>query len=148
MRVSSELQSQSFNLNQIHAILIRLGRMKWEYQYNKFDLEFEPWAIGVWVKQAGTIISYKDLAEYLREESELKAYQLPVTKAFDGWLVKSSQGGDRYYVRFNKESGWCCNCMLFRCRYNRTSKELPQLWEAMNKKAFCHHIVAVYSEIK
>lgn len=148
MKVSSQLQSQSFNLNQIYATLIRLGRTKWERKYNKFDLEFEPWATGVWVKQAGTIISYKDLAETLRQEAEFKAYQLAVTKVLDGWFVNSFQGSSRYFVQFTKRSGWRCSCMLFGCRHNRTSKELPQLWDAMNKRSFCHHIAAVYSEVK
>jgi hypothetical protein len=148
MKVSSELQSQSFNLNQIYATLFRLGRMKWELKYNKFDLEFEPWSTGIWVNQAGTIISYKDLAETLRQEAEFKAYQLAVDKILDGWLVKSFQSSSRYFVKYNKRSGWRCNCMLFNCRNNRTSKELPQLWDAMNQRSFCHHIAAVYSEVK
>lgn len=147
MKVSSELQSQSFNLNQVVATLIRLGRTKWERKYNKFDLEFEPWSTGIWVKQAG-IISYKDLAETLRQEAEFKAYQLAVDKILDGWLVKSFQSSSRYFVQYGKRSGWRCNCMLFRCRYNRTFNELPQLWDAMNQRSFCHHIAAVYSEVK
>ena len=144
MQVSSELKSQVFSKYIISELLVRLDRTRWMQNYNVHDLYIEVWAVGIWVKQAG-VISYKDLAEILREEAINKAEQLPVDKVAAGWLVKSRQCGDRYLVKFNKIDGWSCCCLRYQCWRKRLANEMPQLYKALGKKVFCHHIAAAYS---
>lgn len=143
MLISSALASQTMSKYVVSKVLDKKGRNKWMENYNVHDLYVEAWAVGVWIKQAG-IVSYKDLAEILKEEAIFKAQQLPVEKVAGGYLVKSFQSGDRYFVNFNKETGWQCDCMRYKCWRNRMNKELPQLLSKFNGKVFCHHIVAAY----
>lgn len=145
MKVSSALQSQILSRYMLGEILLKLGRDNWYYTYNVWDLTFEFWTTGVWVKEAGTIISYKDIAAYWREAAAVQAEQLPVEKASVGWLVRSRQDADKkYFVYKHNSRGWECDCMRHRCWRNRIPKELPQLHKALNHKTFCHHIVAAY----
>lgn len=147
MKVSSELMSQTMSKYVLSWLLYEMDRIKWTEKYNSHDLKIESWATGVWVKQAG-LISYKDLAEALRIESQMKSYKLYVKKVNKGFLVSSFQGGDRKYFVSLINKKWTCNCMRYRCWYNRMEKELPQLYKALNNKIFCHHIVAAYEHQK
>lgn len=143
MKVSKQLQSQVFSNHLIAELLIRLGRTKWMNKYNTHDLHCEAWAVGIWVKQAG-LISYKDLADFLKEIATAIGELLPVEKVNFGWLVKSMRNSDRYFVSFSKASGWSCNCMKFRCWHNRILQEMPQFYKALGEKVFCHHVAAAY----
>jgi hypothetical protein len=145
MKVSKELKSQVFNNYVVAELLIRLGRTKWMEKYNTHDLHCEAWAVGIWVKQAGTIISYKYLAEFWRETATAIGEFLAAQKLDFGWVVKSKSSNDRYFVYYSK--GWNCNCMKFRCWKNRISSEMPQFYKAINEKIFCHHIAAAYLSI-
>ncbi|WP_414623787.1 hypothetical protein [Calothrix sp. CCY 0018] len=145
MKVSSALQSQVLSRYVLKDILFQLGRINWEYKYNIHDLEYEFWTTGVWVKQAGTIISYDAIAEYWREAAISQTEQLPVEKVRGGWLVSSIQDHSKnYFVYFNQGKGWQCECMKHRCWRNRIPNELPQLYKALNNKIFCHHTAAAY----
>lgn len=145
MQVSSELRSQIFSKYLVAHLLYRMERFVWADNYSRHELIIEPWANGLWIKQAG-LVSYKDLAAILREEAENKAHGLTVERVRIGYLVSSMQDADKnYLVQFNKTSGWRCNCMRFRCWHNRMSEELPQLYKALDNKVFCHHIVAAYN---
>ena len=145
MKVSSALQSQILTKYIVADILIQLGRDNWLYKYNTHDLEFEFWTTGVWVKQAGTIISYAAIADYWRELAAMQAEQLPLHKTTHGWLVRSRQEADKkYYVNWTKKYGWVCECMRYRCWKNRIPNELPQLYKALGNKVFCHHVAAAY----
>ncbi|NJN13824.1 MAG: hypothetical protein HC815_40490 [Richelia sp. RM1_1_1] len=145
MKVSSALQSQILSKYVLREILFRLGRINWEYKYNVHDLTYEFWSTGVWVKEAGTIISYKAIAKYWREAAVNQTEQLPVDKVQGGYLVSSIQDfSKKYFVYFNKVRGWQCECMKHRCWRNRIPSELPQLYKALNHKIFCHHTVAAY----
>lgn len=97
MKVSSALQSQILSRYVLEEILYELGRMNWAEKYNIYDLEFEFWTTGVWVKQAGTIISYKVIAKYWREAAIMMTEQLPVDKVQGGWLVSSIQDHSKKY---------------------------------------------------
>jgi len=97
----------------------------------------------VWVKQAGTIISYKVIAKYWREAAIMMTEQLPVDKVQGGWLVSSIQDySKKYFVYWNPSMGWRCNCKKYACWKNRIPKELPPLYKALNEKIFCHHVAA------
>ncbi|MEA5595680.1 hypothetical protein [Rivularia sp. UHCC 0363] len=147
MKVSSALQSQVLSRYVLREILFKLGRTNWEYKYNVHDLTYEFWTTGVWVKEAGTIISYRAIAEYWREAAINQTEQLPVTKVQGGWLVSSIQNfSKQYFVYFNNGKGWTCDCMKHRCWRNRIPKELPQLYKALGYKIFCHHVAAAYYE--
>ena len=63
MNISQALASQHLSKRAIADILFYLQRTAWIHEYNKYDLTIEVWAVGIWVKEAGTIISYCDLAE-------------------------------------------------------------------------------------
>jgi hypothetical protein len=144
MKVSSELMSQTMHKYAIAWMLESTDKLKWQEKYNRHDFIIEAWANGIWVKQVG-IISYHDLAEYIKFESQFKAYQLPVEKVGKkSFLVGSYQGGKNKYFVFVKDKKWVCNCMRYRCFNNRIEKELPQLYKILNGKIFCHHIVAAY----
>lgn len=152
--LSSQLQSQTYNKYLVDHILYRLDRYRWAETYNRHDLTIEAWSTGLWVKQAGTIISYRELAAILKEQAENKAEQLPVelinsiskSKAF---AVGSRQDHNKkYIVQFSQRYGWSCNCMQYRCWENRMSTEFPQLYKALNYRIFCHHIVAAYKHDK
>lgn len=147
MKTSSELMSQTMSKYVLSWLLSQMGRNNWTKNYNQHDLIIEAWANGVWVKQAG-LVSYRDLAEALKFESEAKAYNLSVEKVNNGFLVSSFQGGDRKYFVSLKNKKWICNCMRYGCWNNRMEKELPQLYKALNNKIFCHHIVAAYEHQK
>ncbi len=147
MQVSSELTSQTMSKYVMQNVLKNINRHKWEKNCSVHDLTVEPWGTGVWIKQAG-LVSYKSLAEILRQEAQMKAEQLPVEKVAGGFLVKSHQCSDRYYVSYRKNSGWQCECMRYRCWRNRMPKELPQLLDALNGKVFCHHIIAAYKTLR
>jgi len=144
MQVSSALASQTMSKYVVAQVLEKKGRTKWMENYNVHDLSAEAWAVGVWIKQAG-IISYKDLAAILIEEAMFKAQQLTVEKVGGGYLVKSFQCPDKYFVTFSKATGWHCECLRYKCWKNRMNAELPQLLNQFNGKVFCHHIVAAYS---
>jgi hypothetical protein len=146
MQVSSQLQSQVFSKYVIGEILFNLGRTNWTKKYNVHDLTIEAWAVGIWVKEARTIISYKVLNDYLRETSIAIGNFLSVERVSSGWLVSSQQDfSKKYFVYFSKSSGWSCNCMKFRCWRNRIPSEMPQFWQTINQKPYCHHIAAAYS---
>ncbi|WP_066425110.1 hypothetical protein [Anabaena sp. 4-3] len=148
MEVSSELKSQIFSKYLVAELLYKIGRFKWADNFSRHELIIETWANGLWVKQAG-LISYHDLAEALREEANFKAYNLSVERVRQGFLVSSFQNSHkRYFVQLIKGAGWSCNCMKYKCWNNRMSQELPQLFQALNGKIFCHHIVAAYNFIK
>ncbi len=144
MQISSALASQTMSKYVVSKVLYKKGRTKWMENYNVHDLYAEAWAVGVWIKQAG-IISYKDLADILKEESIFKAQQLPVERVTGGYLVKSFQCNDKYFVTFTSSAGWQCDCMRYKCWRNRMKTELPQLLNQFNGKVFCHHIVAAYN---
>lgn len=143
MLISSALASQTMSKYVISNVLYNKGRTKWMENYNVHDLHIEAWAVGVWVKEAG-LVSYADLASILKSEATMKAQQLPVEKVAGGYLVKSHQCSDRYFVSFSKESGWQCECLRYKCWKKRLKTELPQLLNQFNGKVFCHHIVAAY----
>lgn len=147
MKVSSQLQSQLFDKNVIGAILVKLGRTNWEKKYTVHDLTIEAWGTGIWVKEAGTIISYTDLNNYWRNVAENIGETLPVTKINIGWLVKSRQFHKSYLVTFGV-SGWQCECMRWRCWNNRISSELEAFWRAIDEKPYCHHTAAAYLSTK
>jgi len=142
MKVSKELASQHFNKHDIADILYSLGRTNWAYQCNRHQLEYEPWATGIWIKQAG-IISYRELAAYIREATEFKSCGLNVKRQSQQvFLVEGRR--QPWYTVVQKNGRYSCSCMLYRCRRNRLEKELPQLFKALNQKIFCHHTVAAY----
>lgn len=145
MKVSSQLISQFVSRHVLGEILYRLGRINWVNKYNVHDLVYECWSTGVWIKQVGTIISYRAIAQYWREIATAIADFLPVEKVQGGWLVGSRQDhSKKYFVWFNKYLGWRCNCMKHTCWRNRIPGELPQLYKVLNQKIFCHHVVAAY----
>jgi hypothetical protein len=144
MKVSRELQSQIFSKYLVADLLYRLERFSWSKNYSRHELIIEPWASGLWVKQAG-LISYRDLAEYLKLEAEVKAYTLRVETVDKWYLVASRQDPNKnYLVKFYRGYGWKCNCMRYRCWKNRMAEELPQLFKVLKGKIFCHHIVAAH----
>ncbi|AFZ27277.1 hypothetical protein Cylst_5244 [Cylindrospermum stagnale PCC 7417] len=147
MKVSSELMSQTMSKYVLSSLLYQMDRTKWTKNFNQHDLTIEAWATGVWVKQAG-LVSYADLAKVLKLEADTKAYQLSVEKVPGGFLVSSFQGGARKYSVSIKNKKWTCDCMRYRCWFNRMQEELPQLYKALNHKIFCHHIVAAYEHQK
>lgn len=147
MQVSSELQSQIFNKWLIADLLYKSDRLAWTKNHSRHELIIIPWATGLWVKQAG-LVSYHALAEVLRYEAEAKAYNLSVRKYREGYLVSSQQDANKNYFVDCIKGKWQCNCMRYRCWNNRMPKELPQLYKALDKKIFCHHIVAAYNYIK
>lgn len=145
MKISTALQSQILSPYVLGEILLELGCTKWFHEYNVYQLTYEFWTTGVWVKEAGTIISYKAIAEYWKKAAINQTEQLPVEKVRGGWLVSSIQDFTKsYFVYFNQGKGWQCECMKHRCWRNRIPKELPQLYKALNNKIFCHHVVAAY----
>ncbi|PSB00501.1 hypothetical protein [Merismopedia glauca] len=135
---SSQLASQTISKRAIADLLIWLGRTKWQSKWNAHDLEIESWSIGIWVKQAG-IISYKDLAKWLKFISQVRGECLKVEKKGERLCLVAGRQQQWYAV--SKSSVWQCECMLFRCR-RRIAKEMPKLYEALDKKVFCHHTVA------
>lgn len=146
MRVSSQLQSQLFSKYVVAEILYKLDRTSWMKKYNAHDLTIQAWATGIWVKQAGTFISYKDLNNYLREVAGAIGEMLPVEPVSTGWLVSSQQDfSKKYFVTCSKSAGWECDCMKYRCWRNRIPKELPQFWQVIGGRPYCHHIAAAYS---
>jgi hypothetical protein len=144
MQVSSQLQSQLFPKYTVAAVLKQLGRTNWENKYSEHNLTVEAWAVGIWVKEAGTIISYRELNKYTRFASAEIASQLPVEKVKGGWWVQSRQCSDKYFVTASKTTGWSCSCMKFRCWRNRMPNELPMFWKVIDGHPYCHHIVAAY----
>ncbi|MDB9372376.1 hypothetical protein [Nodularia sphaerocarpa] len=145
MELSSELQSQIFSKYLVAQLLYKLELFAWADNFSRHELTIEAWANGLWIKQAG-LVSYKDLAAILREEAENKAQGLTVERLKVGYLVSSMQDANKkYLVQFNKNFGWRCNCMRFKCWHNRMSEELPPLYKALNHKTFCHHIIAAYN---
>lgn len=140
--VSSELASQTISKNAIADLLHYLDRTKWEQNYNKHQLKVEAWDTGVWISQAG-IISYKDLAEFIRETTKLKAFTLAVERRSDNLFLVQGFQKSRYAV-VRSSGRYSCECMLYRCRHNRMKKEMPRLFEALNQKIFCHHSVAAW----
>ncbi|PPS42100.1 hypothetical protein B1A85_15745 [Chroococcidiopsis sp. TS-821] len=146
MEISLELASQHFSKYAIAELLHYLNRSKWEQKYNKHQLKVELWAVGIWVREAG-IISYQDLACFIRETTLLKASGLRVEKRLPNlFLVQGVQKSKYAVVRQNNH--FRCECMLYQCRDNRLRTELPQLFEALNRKIFCHHTVAAYLSSK
>lgn len=99
INVSEELASQHFFKKLIADLLIKLGRLNWWYKCNEHQLTIKPWAVGVWVKEAGTIISYRELAIHLEDVAICKAMQLGVKRLGERiYIVKSFQRG-HYAVR-------------------------------------------------
>lgn len=146
IRLSSQLASQTISKNAIAELLQYLERHKWEKNYNRHQLTIEAWAVGIWVREVG-IISYSDLAEFIRQTTKLKASGLQVEQRSPSlFLVQGSQQSRYAVVR--QGNHFQCECMLYRCRHNRLRKELPQLFEALNRKIFCHHTVAAYLFLK
>ena len=144
--LSSQLASQIISKNAVADLLHYLGRDKWEKNYNRHQLAIESWAVGIWVKEAG-LISYADLAEFIRNSTKLRASRLLVEQRSPSlFLVEGSQQSRYAVVRQNGH--YTCECMLYRCRHNRLRKELPQLFQALNGKIFCHHTVAAYLFLK
>jgi hypothetical protein len=88
--ISSALSSQTIGRRTIADLLIYLGRTAWMQNYNTHQLTIEVWSVGIWVKQAG-IISYYDLAEWIRETTKLKASALQVQRDRHLFLVQGSQ---------------------------------------------------------
>ncbi len=147
MQVSSQLQSQLFSKYVVAEVLFKLDRTSWMKKYNAHDLTVEAWATGIWVKQAGTFVSYKDLNKYLREIALAVGEMLPVERISTGWLVSSQQDfSKKYFVSFSKSAGWQCDCMKYRCWRNRLRTELPQFWRVIGERPYCHHIAAAYSQ--
>lgn len=137
---SSQLASQTISKRAIADLLIWLGRTQWQENYNAHDLVIEAWAAGIWVKQAG-LISYRTLAKWLKTLAQLKAYQLSVQKKGDRlYLVQGSQ--QPWYAVVNRGEHYSCECMLYRCRYNRVKKEMPKLYQSLQQQIFCHHTEA------
>ncbi|MUL39374.1 hypothetical protein [Gloeocapsopsis dulcis] len=146
IEISSELASQHISRYAIADLLCYLNRTKWEQKYNRYQLKIELWAVGIWVREAG-IISYQGLACFIRETTLLKASHLQVEQRSPNlFLVQGVQKSKYAVVR--QHNCFCCECMLYRCRHNRLKKELPQLFEALNRKIFCHHTVAAYLSLK
>lgn len=144
-KLSSELASQTISRNTIAELLHYLGRTKWEQNYNRYQLEIEPWFVGIWVNVAG-IISYRDLADFIRETTKLKAASLQVEQRSPSlFLVQGTQKSKYAVVR--QRNYFQCECMLYRCRHNRLRRELPQLFQALNQKIFCHHSVAAWMQV-
>lgn len=147
MQVSSELQSQIFNKWLIADLLYKSDRLAWTKNHSRYELVIIPWATGLWVKQAG-LISYYALAEALHYEAEAKAHNLSVHKYGACYLVSSQKDPNKHYFVDCIKGKWQCNCMRYRCWNNRMYKELPPLYKALDKKIFCHHIVAAYNYSK
>ncbi|NEO33230.1 MAG: hypothetical protein F6K36_22950 [Symploca sp. SIO3C6] len=146
-RVSSELASQHFFKYLVDDILWDLGRTEWMEKYNVHDLNIEAWAVGVWVKEAGTIISYKDLAATLEEIAYAKSEQLAIKKKGPKlFLVQGSQ--KPWYAVINHGDYIQCECLLWKQRHKRLRTECPGLFKAMGEKIFCHHTKAVELSLK
>lgn len=146
IEISSELASQHFSKHIIADLLYYLNRTNWEQKYNRYQLKIELWAVGIWVREAG-IISYQDLASFIRQTTLLKASGLQVERRSPNLFLV--QGVQRLkYAVVRQQNHFRCECMLYRCRHNRLKKELPQLFEALNQKIFCHHTVAAYLSLK
>ena len=137
---SSQLASQTISKRAITDLLIWLGRTQWQEKYNAHDLVIEVWAVGIWVKQAG-LISYKTLAKWMKNVAQLKAYNLSVQRKGERlYLVQGSQ--QPWYAVVNQGEHYSCECMLYRCRYNRIKKEMPKLYQSLKQQIFCHHTEA------
>lgn len=148
MKVSPQLQSQTMSKYLIADLLYKSGRLKWCQNHSRHELIIEPWKTGIWIKQEG-LVSYSQLAEALKLEAEIKAYNLSVQKISQGFLVSSSQSPEKnYFVQFDRLNGWRCNCMRWKCWKNRMANELPQLLKHFNGKIFCHHAVAAYNYLQ
>jgi hypothetical protein len=135
---SSQLASQTISKRAIADLLIWLGRTKWQSKWNAHDLEIESWCVGIWVKQAG-IISYEDLAIWLKFISQARSEFLRVQKRGERLYLVAGRQQEWYAV--TKNQSWQCECMLFRCR-RRIAKEMPKLYEALDRQIFCHHTLA------
>ncbi len=137
---SSQLASQTISQRAIADLLIWLGRTQWQEKYNAHDLVIEVWAVGIWVKQAG-LISYKTLAKWMKNVAQLKAYNLSVQRKGERlYLVQGSQ--QPWYAVVDQGEHYSCECMLYRCRYNRVQKEMPKLYQSLKQQIFCHHTEA------
>ncbi len=146
IKISSELASQHISRHAIGDLLYYLERIHWANNCNYHQLTIEAWEVGIWVKEVG-IISYKDLAEFIRETSIFKASGLQVQQRSPNlFLVQGSQRP--WYTVQRRSRQYICECMLYRCRRKRLRNEFPQLFEALNKKIFCHHIIAAYQSLK
>jgi len=111
--ISSELASQHFSTNAIADLLCYLDRTKWEQKYNKHQLKVEPWTVDIWVREAG-IVSYQDLASFIRETTLLKASGLQVERRSPNlFLVQGIQKSKYAVVR--RHNHFCCECMLYQC---------------------------------
>ena len=96
--------------------------------------------MGIWVKQAG-LISYKTLAKWMKNVAQLKAYNLGVQRKGERlYLVQGSQ--QPWYAVVDQGENYSCECMLYRCRYNRVQKEMPKLYQSLKQQIFCHHTEA------
>lgn len=139
---SSALASQILTTRHIADCLTFLDRNRWQEKYGAHELEIETWANGVWVRQAG-LLSYKDLAEYLKFVDEVKGeacIQRGVQQRGPHlWMVKGSQGS---YAVQRRGDRFECNCKLWKCRNNRIPTEMPLLAKAWGEIG-CHHVVAV-----
>lgn len=146
IKISSALASQHISQRVIGNLLYYLERTKWTNNYNYHQLTIEVWEVGIWVKEVG-IISYKDLAEFIRETTIFKASGLQVQQRSQNlFLVQGRQ--KPWYVVQRQSRQYICECMLYRCRLKRLKNEFPQLFEALNKKIFCHHTIAAYQSLK
>ncbi|NET90955.1 MAG: hypothetical protein F6K45_23155 [Kamptonema sp. SIO1D9] len=141
IKASSELLSQTVNKYRVADYLCSwLGRDRWTEKCNVHQLTFECWAVGIWVKEEGTIISYADFAEYLKEAARWKAEPLEVVSLCQkAWRVEGNS--KPWYTVQELFGGYKCDCMLWRCRNKRLKDELPQLLK--HSGVFCHHTIAV-----
>jgi hypothetical protein len=127
--ISSNLQSQIAPEYQIKNLLLSLGRKV----TGKIRIEF--WYVGVWTNYG--IISYRNLAEWLRKNNEAKAKGLNIIQKGLIYFVEGKQ--QSLYAVLNGK----CQCMKFICLRNRIQNECPNLFKAMGGKIDCHHTLAV-----
>lgn len=143
MQPSSQLVSQLVPKKYIADFLSRWClKPKWEEKYRTADLEVEFWANGLWIKQCG-IIKYSTFANFVIYVSNMRSIGLqtkPLSKTIT--LVQGSQ--NPWYAVYQQPNGHLkCECMLYRNRASRLHREVPILYQALQRKIFCHHTAAV-----
>jgi hypothetical protein len=142
---STELLSQLISPRSLADFLSRwCQRTQWENHHRTHDLSCEFWATGLWIRQVG-LVSYQSWANFLIYHTNTKASVLQVRQLSKTlYLVQGSQKS-WYAVHRLPSRQLKCECILYRNRANRLSRELPTLFQRLQGQIFCHHTAAIES---